>query len=87
MSEVRALEIVKGAIRDYRNWGALAQMRVGADEFMTAISLLEGRLDTTPATREEITISNRRYSALNAQFQKLKKRLEKLGGDTSADSE
>lgn len=80
MERARALEILSQTIKDYRNWGHNAQLRVGQDELIAAIVNVEDKLFGDWVPKEELTLANRRYAATNAQLQKLK---GKADGDAS----
>lgn len=85
MERSRALEILSQTIKDYRNWGHNAQLRVGQDELIAAIVNVEDKLFGDWVPKEELTLANRRYAATNAQLQKHIKRGSGNGDASESD--
>lgn len=73
MTQDQALEIIIQAIRDRKNWGEAAGIRVAQYELVNALLALEGRFTGEWVSKEELTLANRRYAQLNAIHEKLKK--------------
>lgn len=75
MEQQQALDIITQAIKDRENWGQNAGLRVAQYELVDALLTLKGRFSGEWVPKEELTLSNRRYTALNATYEKLKKSL------------
>lgn len=73
MTQDEALVIVVQALRDRKNWGEHAGIRVAQYELINALLALEGRFTREWVPKEELTLSHRRYAQLNAIHEKLKK--------------
>jgi hypothetical protein len=72
MTEEAALKIIAGILKDRKDWGESAGIRVAQWELVNALLALEGRFTGEYVPKAELTLSNRRYAALNAQHEKLK---------------
>lgn len=80
MSEEKAQEMVLGILKDRENWGESAGIRVAQYELVNALLVLKPRLLGEFISKDELTLSNRRYAALNAQHEKLKADYARLAG-------
>ena len=77
MSEGKALEIVQGILKDRKNWGEAAGIRVAQYELVNALLALESRFGEI-VTKEELTFSNRQLTAERAQHGKTKADLKRI---------
>lgn len=72
MTEESALKIISQVLKDRKDWGEAAGIRVAQWELVNALLALEGRFTGEYVPKADLTLSNRRYAALNAQHEKLK---------------
>lgn len=82
MTQDKALEIIAQVLKDRKNWGQSAGIRVAQWELVDALLLLEGRFTGEWVPKEELTLSNRRYAQLNAIHEKLKKGNQRNGNES-----
>lgn len=83
MKQEQALEIISQVLKDRKNWGESAGVRVAQYELVNALLALEGRFTGEWVSKEELTVERRRYNALHAQTEKFKKRLGIKDGNES----
>lgn len=76
MDETAALSIIASIIKDRKQWGESAGIRVAQWELVNALLAVEHRLLGEFVSKDDLTVANRRYAALNAQHELLKKRFE-----------
>lgn len=81
MEEVQALAIIAQVIKDRKQWGESAGIRVAQFELVNALLALQERFSGEYVPKAELTLSNRRYAALNAQHEKLKKDWDRVQRD------
>lgn len=73
MTEEQALVIIVAILKDRKAWGESAGIRVAQWELVNALLALEGRFTGEWVPKAELTLSNQRYNALNARYQRLAK--------------
>jgi hypothetical protein len=83
MKPETALEIITQIIKDRKQWGQSAGFRVATYEVADALLALEGRFTGEWVPKDELSLANRRYAALNAQMGLLKKRTSAVTSVTS----
>lgn len=83
MTEAKALEIVQGILRDRKQWGESAGIRVAEYELVNALLVLESRFGDI-VTKDELTFVKRQLTAALAQKARLVKGYK---GETKDDHE
>jgi hypothetical protein len=69
MTEQQALNIIEQILKDRKQWGESAGIRVAQFELVNALLVLEARFGEI-VTKDELTTEKRRYTAMNAQYAK-----------------
>jgi hypothetical protein len=69
MNEAQALEIIHQILKDRKQWGESAGIRVAQFELVNALLALEARFGEI-VTKDELTAERRKFTAMNAQYQK-----------------
>lgn len=70
MTEEQAKAIIEQVLKDRKNWGESAGIRVAQYELVNALLALESRLVGDTVDRAELTSERRRCNALGAQLAK-----------------
>lgn len=70
MTEEQALKIIAQVLKDRKDWGESAGIRVAQWELVNALLALEERFGEEIFTKEDMTYERRRYTAMNAQYEK-----------------
>lgn len=78
MTETQALEIIAQVLKDRKNWGESAGIRVAQYELVNALLALERRFTPEYVTKDELTLANRRTAAANAQLERAKSDVKRL---------